>query len=151
MGSAMPDTVAYWLSETTWLVVETNHIDVIRRSPQRFGLDEEILRETFRRHGEEMGTNGRAREELIRRATENGWVRVREDVDPHHHLEIQCHDFVRREATIARFLHRLITEHPPAADLALHVIDFSREPRWVLPWAEGGVRRFLEERRGALR
>lgn len=151
MGSVTSHSVAYWLSETTWLVVETNHIDVIRRNPGRFGLNEESLRETFRRYGEDTGVNGRAREELIRRATENGWVRVREDVDPHHHLEIQCFDFARREGTIARFLHRLITEHPPAADLALHVIDFSREPRWVLPWAEGGVRRFLEERREVLR
>ncbi|MFP4484189.1 MAG: hypothetical protein ACLFO1_04980 [Spirochaetaceae bacterium] len=66
------------------------------------------------------------------------------------YLDFQCHDFLRHEATITRFLRRFTTEHPPAADLALHVVDFSREPRWVLPWAEGWVRRFLEERHGVL-
>jgi hypothetical protein len=72
------NTVAYWISPSGKIIdVATNHIDVVIKNPQAFGLTDEKIKETYEKYGEEMGREGQAREELILWLVKKGWIRVR--------------------------------------------------------------------------
>lgn len=53
-----------------------SHISTIIANPERFGFTKEHIEETYEKYGENMGREGKAREELIVDATKNGWMRV---------------------------------------------------------------------------
>jgi len=72
------NTVAYWISPSGKVIdVGTNHIDVVIKNPQVFGLTPEKIKDAYEKHGEAMGSEGQAREELIIWLVKKGWVRVR--------------------------------------------------------------------------
>ena len=57
--------------------------------PKDFGFSRLEVEETFQRHRERPGKEGTAREELIKRATTQCWIRVRCYVRPGHYWSIQ--------------------------------------------------------------
>lgn len=72
------NTVAYWISPSGKIIdVGTNHIDVVIKNPKIFGLTDEKIKTIYDKHGEQMGAEGQAREELIIWLVKKDWVRVR--------------------------------------------------------------------------
>lgn len=72
------NTVAYWISKRGEIIeVATNHIDVVIKNPSKFGYSMEKIAEVYERHGEELGSEGQAREEIILDLVSQGWVRIR--------------------------------------------------------------------------
>ena len=57
--------------------VETSHIGTIIKNPDLFGLSRDYIKAMFKKHGEKTGTEGKAREEILRRVMRNGWIRLR--------------------------------------------------------------------------
>ncbi|MDD5092731.1 MAG: hypothetical protein PHQ23_17670 [Candidatus Wallbacteria bacterium] len=69
---------AFWISpDGEILSVRISHVDEIIRMPERFGLTREEAIAAYTRHGEPLGLEGSARDELIKRVCERGWIRIR--------------------------------------------------------------------------
>lgn len=72
------NTVAYWVSPSGKIYdVGTNHIDVVIKNPQTFGLTKDKIQAVYDKYGEELGREGKAREEIILDLVKKGWVRIR--------------------------------------------------------------------------
>ena len=70
--------VAFFLSGSGNLIhVPDNHIGVVIRNPERFGLSSEDVRAAYKKHGERIGIEGEARKELLFRIISQGWIRIR--------------------------------------------------------------------------
>jgi len=61
--------------ETIW--VENRHISTVIKNPERFGLTKDEIVATYRKYGERVGLEGRARKEILTRLMRNGWIRIR--------------------------------------------------------------------------
>lgn len=71
-------TVAYWISPRgEVLPVATNHIDIVIKHPEKFGLTLRKIQDTYDRHNEPMGMEGNAREEIILELLNKGFIRIR--------------------------------------------------------------------------
>jgi len=54
------------------------HIDTVLRNPEKFGFNREILEFIYRRFGEKIGQEGKARQEILIALINMGWIRIRE-------------------------------------------------------------------------
>lgn len=69
---------AYWLHpDGEDQIVETTHVAAVIAAPERFGLTAKRILSCYRAHGEESGTEGYAREELLLDIIARGWIRIR--------------------------------------------------------------------------
>lgn len=70
---------AYWIAPDGCVVdVAIRHIITVCNAPERFGMTHEQINEAFVRHGEPLGHEGRARQEIMAELIINhGWIRVR--------------------------------------------------------------------------
>jgi hypothetical protein len=74
----MTNTVAYWIDPRGNVIpVDTNHIDVVIRNPETFGLTKEDIEAKYAEYGERMGDEGKAREDIIIDLVKRGWIRIR--------------------------------------------------------------------------
>ena len=74
----MTFSVAFFLSPSGDLIyVPDNHIGVVIRDPQRFGLTGQAIETAYLRHGETVGVEGVAREEILLKVVSRGWIRLR--------------------------------------------------------------------------
>jgi hypothetical protein len=73
-------TRGYFLSPTGKLeLVARSHIAAVIASPERFGLTSSEIAEAHRRHSEALGTEWKARTELLAKVLQTTtWVRIRE-------------------------------------------------------------------------
>ena len=70
---------AFWLlPDGTVRRVATSHVAELLRDPPAFGWTRAELEAAYARHGEPLGLEGRARDELIRATVARGYVRLRE-------------------------------------------------------------------------
>lgn len=69
---------AYWISPSA-KVVEVNkiHIQTVIDFPNLFGLNKDYISGVYNLHQEKIGTEGKAREDIIRNLMETGWIRIR--------------------------------------------------------------------------
>lgn len=73
-----PLNVGLWLTPAgEYIKVQTNHVADIIANPSKFGVTFEFIKELYNRHGEPLGVEGHAREELIKLILQRGWVRIR--------------------------------------------------------------------------
>lgn len=71
--------MAYWISPTG-RIMDTNgtfHIKSVVDNPRKFGLSDEYINELYAKHNETVGSEGRAREEIIINLAKQGWIRMR--------------------------------------------------------------------------
>ena len=74
-----PVADAYWIHDRKKKVygVDRVHIRDMIDNPERFGLTRGDIEAIYEKHGERLGLEGQAREELILDAVNNGWIRAR--------------------------------------------------------------------------
>lgn len=70
---------AYWLNiNGTVIPVETIHITTVIKTPERFGYSLERIHKIYKKNGEPMGHEGRARVEIMSDLIKRkGWIRFR--------------------------------------------------------------------------
>lgn len=70
----------WWISPEAEIVVvnSSTHISEIISNPDKFGLTREDVEETYARHGERLGLEGKAREEIMKKVMSHGWIRARD-------------------------------------------------------------------------
>jgi hypothetical protein len=77
-ASTITGTVAYWISPRGEILpVTTNHIDIVIKSPAKFGYTTAKIEKIYANHGEHMGQEGDAREEIILDLLNKGFIRIR--------------------------------------------------------------------------
>lgn len=72
---------AYWISPAGEIVPAedgvVSHIGMILRKPEFFGYTKDGIVALHKKHGERMGMEGKAREEIMRSLLDKGWMRLR--------------------------------------------------------------------------
>jgi len=69
---------AYWLSPYGKAIpVDERHITLVITDPEKFGLDADYIKSTYKKYKEKMNTEGKAREEIIVELMKKGWIRIR--------------------------------------------------------------------------
>ena len=73
--------VAFFISPRGDLIaVENKHISTILDNPEAFGFEnKEALMDLYRKHGEKFRMEGKAREEIMNKVTNDGWIRIRKN------------------------------------------------------------------------
>jgi hypothetical protein len=71
--------VAYWVDPYGTVIPLTSdrHIHEIMANPDKFGLTTKEIEAVFKKHKEKMGTEGKAREDIMSALIKQGWGRVR--------------------------------------------------------------------------
>lgn len=54
-----------------------SHIDTVIQNPEKFGLTKEYIQQAYSKHNEKVGQEGKAREEILQKLMEEGWIRIR--------------------------------------------------------------------------
>jgi hypothetical protein len=78
-------TPAHWIAPNGECIgVKTSHIAAIIRDPSRFGVTDAWVRGQYAEHGEasRFGSEGQAREAIIRTVVTAGWIRTRRYIRP---------------------------------------------------------------------
>ena len=70
---------AYWISPSGKIVetTSTNHISAVIAAPEKFGYTRNKIQAIYDKHGEALGREANAREEIIVDLVKKGWIRVR--------------------------------------------------------------------------
>ncbi|MFP4485068.1 MAG: hypothetical protein ACOCYG_04760 [Spirochaetota bacterium] len=135
----MERNIGYWLSDTDVIPVMSDHADPVLAEPERFGLTRDAVIEVYRRHDESPGQEGHARDEVIRRAAEQGWIRVRIHDLNGGRVIVQGHNPTERMERIASFLADLVNRDIIACDETVVLSDFVDNSSTTLDWSDGGV------------
>jgi hypothetical protein len=57
--------------------MDTSHIDLVIKHPEKFLLTKKDIEDTYKKHKEPIGLEGKAREEILSNLIKQGWVRIR--------------------------------------------------------------------------
>ena len=69
---------AYWISPRGKIIeVDQTHINTVITNPDEFGLSKEFIDSKFAEHGDKIGQEGKAREDIIMGLIKQGWMRIR--------------------------------------------------------------------------
>ena len=130
----IPDGNAYWARDTEIKHNDERHVRYIIDDPPRFGLTREQVNEAYARHKEPIGWEGKAREELIKRACATGWIRIRHyPHDADRYLSVQGVRLQERRAEVHWIL-RSIVESGGIGDarmVPLRLLDFEADRLYV--------------------
>lgn len=100
----MATGLGYFIRNTEYISV-TTHIAYIISHPMDFGLNIEEIHSTYGAHGETVGTEGKAREEIIKIVSKGGWIRVRQYLSrTENYWTIQFDRWEVRKKDVIRFL-----------------------------------------------
>ncbi len=71
-------SAAFFISPDGEIIhVKTCHIETVISQPERFGLSLEQILKEYKETGEPLGLEGKARENILLRLIEQGWIRIR--------------------------------------------------------------------------
>lgn len=72
------DGTAYWYKHGKIIKVDHLHITDVVDNPEKFDLTKDYIKETYKKYNENIGTEGKAREEIMIEAMKKGWIRIRQ-------------------------------------------------------------------------
>lgn len=84
------------------------HIDFIFLKPEKFNYTRDMLADTYKKYGERLGQEGKAREEIIRDVSKYGFIRVRKY---RNYTSIQFDEYLRRRKVINNFILWAVSEN----------------------------------------
>ncbi len=71
---------AFWISpqgKVNFLTNGETHIEQVIKNPGYFGYTKSMIQNIYNKHNEKLGSEGNAREEIIKNLIRKGWVRIR--------------------------------------------------------------------------
>jgi len=93
-------TSSYWISpDNKFIPISLTHIDLIVNNPDKFGLSSEYIQKVHKKHKEQLGDEGNARDEIMTKLIKDGWIRIR-NILKYYTVKIQVYDF--KQPTIDR-------------------------------------------------
>lgn len=85
------------------------HIHDLVENPEVFGFSKKEIEDTYNKYNEEIGSEGKAREEIISKAMANGWIRMRFNTSRSgQYWTIQFDDYVKRKKQLDNLILNLI-------------------------------------------
>ena len=125
-------------------VTSSRHILFLIERPSLFRMSGQRILEVYRKYEEVVGTEAKAREELIREATLLGWIRVRHYSKPTDRWTIQCDDTSARKKTITEFLRWGVEKGVVRKDDSALIEGFNNpQDTHVYLWQDGGIAQYL--------
>ena len=90
---------AYWINPYGQIlnIGAGKHITQVTDAPEKFGVTREYLEAKFKEYGEPWGSEGKAREDIIKDIMKKGFIRIR--LYPNRFWSIQTWDFNKRTRT----------------------------------------------------
>lgn len=87
---------AYWINPYGQIlnIGASRHITQVVQEPEKFGVTKEYLESVFNKHGEHWGSEGNAREEILKEIMKKGFIRIR--LYPNRYWSVQTWDFNSR-------------------------------------------------------
>lgn len=108
------DKEAFWFKDGTIIQVDDGtghrHIDDVAAHPAAFGVTPDYIKSMYAKHGEPVGFEGKAREEIFARLMLDGWVRIRHRAGKRDSWIVQCADMERQKGGLAEIARHLIIE-----------------------------------------
>jgi hypothetical protein len=138
----------FWLrGQTVYDVTTSSHITFLVEHPDLFEISAELIRRIYSSHSETIGTEGKARDELVKLATSRGWVRVRHYDKPRDYWSIQCDKTETRKRTIHEFIEWALSKEVMMEHDSAVILGFADpKDRYEVRWEKGGIRAYLNER-----
>lgn len=139
---------AWWFKRkgTAPLDVSTStHIAALIESPETFGLTTDEIKQAYASSGERMGSEGKAREELLKRIIMRGWIRVRHYTGGRDYWSFTVNNFRTRRSDLVDFCWWAITEGKMSEHDELFISSYQDERNYQYSFVQGGVKTFLNE------
>ena len=141
------DTVGFWVSDAEIMENDESHVRVVWENSEKFGFTREHVKEIYEDFGETPGSEGRAREVIIREAAKHGWIRVRHYVNRgSDYWSIQADDAELRRVVIEQFVRYALGRGIMAANAELRIASFTSQTMTTYNYTDGGAQAYLAER-----
>jgi hypothetical protein len=135
---------AYWVKGNDVYEVSINHIRFILDNPELFGFEDKMeLVSIYRKHGEKIGQEARAREEIIREVAKRGWLRVRHYAKPKDYWTLQFDSFRRNKRKIEKFIDYAIDSLGMSIDDSISLLGYDDNYSANYSTGDGGVGAYL--------
>ena len=140
----------YWVrNDEIFDMTSMSHVQFLIERPFLFNLTGKQILAVYKKHGELVGTESKAREELVRTVAESGWIRVRHYTNPKDFWSIQSDDCGRRKKDIRGFLTWALEQRIMQPDSEAQIVGFNNVADFQeFRWADGGVGRYLSKEKG---
>ena len=105
----MSDARAFWVKGNKIIKVQNSlHIGDICKNPEIFGFSDKQIKEIYNKYNEKIGTEYKAREEIMVDAMKRGWLRIRERIGKSGtQWIIQYDDFKKRSKNLQEIVSNL--------------------------------------------
>lgn len=142
----------WWVSPTGDIIsVEAqNHITEIIRNPERFGTTREHVEEVYARHGERLGQEGNAREEIMKQVMDKGWIRMRDAYGPDSALMLETSNLSAKKGRIADILFSLLDSGKVKGYDPVIVMDWRTQEFLQEPSAKEMIRKIYAKKKATL-
>lgn len=142
-------TIAFWAKHKTFYEVDI-HIQYIIDNPDKFDLSLNDIKSIYKKYNERLGSEGKAREELIRFASKDGWIRIRHYVTPRDYWTIQFDNYNKRKRTINYFIDWALSENLMKIYDAVSLLGYDDNYQVFYSTPEGGVGKMIESKKGII-
>ena len=120
----------FWVKDdVVFDVTEDSHVGFIIKYPYRFNLTKDDITLLYEHYGEPVGSEKQAREDLVRIAASQGWVRVRRYAKPHDRWMIHRRH-LEKAGSNHRVLDRIMTKDATALIAGFDNEQDLHEYRW---------------------
>lgn len=137
----------YWYKSGKLFELDSlNHIDYIINYPELFYLTPEYIQDTYDKHNERIRQEGKAREEIIRKVSELGWIRIRHYFKPKDYWSIQYDVYPKRRKDIKSLVEDLIlVKEEMNENDELVLLGYKDNSKFLYSFMNGGAIKFLTE------
>jgi len=128
----------YWIDKFGRIIDSSNdkHIHQIIENPREFGFKPGQVEDIFKKHNERIGTEGKAREEIIEEVLKNGLIRVR--LYPNSYWSVTLYDWNRyKSIRIKKWANKAKKEKTAGKYMPVKILDMKTD-RFIVNGEEIG-------------
>lgn len=138
---------AYWAKGKIVYEVDTKHIQFILLNPEMFDLTLPEIRAVYKKHGEKIGQEGKAREEIIKMVASNRWIRIRHYKTPQDYWTVQFDNYRKRKRSVGEFIDYALENLKMSMNDTISLLGYEDGYSKTYDFMSGGVSAFLMERK----
>lgn len=134
---------AYWIQYGDVYEVDKKHIRFILDNPELFDMEKSDLITIYKKYGEKIGQEGKAREEIIKMVAKDGWIRVRHYQTPKDYWTIQVDNYRKRKRSIKSFIDYAFSKLGMDIQDAISIVGYEDGVSISYDFQQGGVGEYL--------
>ena len=122
------DGQAYWYKKGKLIAIQGQyHIEDICKNPEVFGLTKNIIKSIYKKNKETVGVEGNSREEIMIKAMDNGWIRIRQSIGTQGTIwTFQFDNFAKRKKDLQELTSKLLLDKKEMKDTdVLYLLSYS--------------------------